>query len=990
MPSESKKEDKAAEENNPRGGNGSFHIVAVGASAGGLEALEVLFEQMPVDIGAAFVVVQHLSPDHKSHTPELLAEKTEIPVMEAEEGMTLEPNVIYVKPAGNMLSITAGAFQLIDPQEVKNRHLPIDLFFEDLADDQGEKAIAVILSGAASDGSQGLKAIHRAGGAVFAQDPEQAAHQSMPRSAIETGLVDFVLPVEKMPRELCAYMKHPALHGARKIAGGQTEKIDRALPGILRSLRSQTGQDFAQYKKSTIRRRVQRRMAIQHIESFEDYAHCVQNNSAEADVLFRDLLINVTSFFRDPEAFAELKTAVAERIDRLEAGQELRIWCPGCATGEEAYSIAILLHELFAVKEIEVPTRIFATDLNAKAIDYAREALYPENISADLSQKQLDKFFQKKGGRYKVDSRLREMVIFAVHNLTSAPPFSRLDLVICRNLLIYLDASLQKNIIPLLHYSLKTGGLLFLGKSENIGDFTNLFAPVNKAARIFRARKADSEAILHRVGLPTSSRGQETMEEAKVKKDQQAQQQSSSKAEKNASAAAVPSSATNPPDRASEMRGLVERTYIERYAPPGVLVDSENEVRYFHGDTGRYLSPPQGEPSFELKRMVLGDFQHQILEILDQARQANQRVVRRDVPAGIFDDSSHVDLVATPVFSKEGPYKLTLLTFEEKDAGKKSRKIDTRITTLERELLSTRQELQATIEELESSNEELQSANEELQANNEELQNANEELETSREELQSTNEELEVLNAELEKKNKALIQAKDDVTNLFNATGEGTVILDTEMKIKRFTPAMTRYFKLIDSDIGRPVTDISSTLRYDELDQDVRQVLDRLEAKTREIQTRDGHWVQVRIQPYRTSDNVISGAVVTCTDLTRLKKSELQARQAQRISEAIIETTREPLLILSGELRIVSANRAFYRTFDLSASQTIDRRIYEIDGGSFDLPELRHLLEEIIPERREIQDYAIESGRDLLLNARRMVVEDGDEEKILISFSQRK
>ncbi len=969
-----------------------FYVVAVGASAGGLEALENLFTQMPAETGAAFVVVQHLAPDRDSYTPELLARKTEMQVVEAEQDMALEPNVVYVKSPKKMLSIKGRAFQLIDPKEGRDRYLPIDLFFRDLADDQGEKAVAVILSGAGSDGSHGLRSIHRAGGTVFVQDPEQAAHKGMPRSAIETGLADLVLPVEKMPRELAAYMQHPFLRkGAEKDV--DQEQIDGQLPAILRTLRSKTGQDFSRYKKNTVRRRIQRRMAIQHMESIEDYARFLKKSSDEAETLFRDLLINVTNFFRDPDAFESLKKRLSERLEERDAEEEFRVWCPGCATGEEAYSIAMLLLELYEEKKIAPATRIFATDLNSRAIDYARDAQYPENIAADIDEQRLKRFFQKKGVRYKADSRLREMVVFASHNLTSAPPFSRLDLVSCRNLLIYLDSSLQKKLIPLLHYSLRPGGLLFLGKSEDIGDFTNLFQPLEKKFKIFRAKKADSEAILHEIALPTSTRGEEKME-ARVEKYGKAgngvpagREKGAADEEKDTETEA-PQPAPETGSRRFDMRSLVERTIMERYAPPGVLVDSRDEVRYFHGDTSRYLSPPRGEPSFQVEGMVLGDFQHQIHEVLAEARKANRRVIRRDVPAGRFEESPVVDLVATPLISRESPHELVLLTFEEKE-GKKTQKVDARIAALERELLSTRQDLQATIEELESSNEELQSANEELQANNEELQSANEELATSREEMESTNEELEVVNAELEGKNEALTQAKDDVANLFNATGEGTMILDPELRIKRYTPAMTDYFKLIESDIGRPVTDIVSSLRYDALAEDAHRVLERLETQSREIQTREGRWVQVRIQPYRTGDNVIAGVVVTCADLTRLKESEIQAQQARRFSEAILATTRRPLIVLNGELCIVSANQAFYKAFDVSPQEAANRLIYEVGDGALDIPGLRRLLEEIIPERSEIFDYAIESGRNLVLNARRLEVEAEQEVKILISFEEK-
>lgn len=978
--------DNNADQSPPAPDASRLFVVAIGASAGGLEALEGLFEAMPDDTGAAFVVIQHLDPEQKSFTPELLSKYTDMRMIAVDREMPLERDTIYFKTPQNDLSIVGGSLRLLDPISSDGRRLPIDRFFRDLAEDQGEKSVGIILSGAGSDGSLALKDIHRAGGSIFVQDPDQAGHTGMPRSAIDTDLVDFVLPVEQIPRELEFYLKHPLLKPTRKKTDQLLEKFNQELPKILRSLRSQTGQDFSRYKKSTVRRRIQRRMALQHIDSLHDYAQFLMANDEEAQALFRDLLINVTSFFRDAEVFEALKQALGAYLDQCDPEQELRIWCPGCATGEEAYSIAMLVHELFEEKSLDRPVRIFATDLNAKAIDAAREASYPENIAVDVGERRLRRYFKKKGSSYKVNPELREMLVFAIHNLTSAPPFSRVDLVSCRNLLIYLETSVQKQILPLIHYSLKPDGLLLLGKSEDIGEFNQLFTPIDKKLKLFRASKSDPERnmsefnLVPRVLEGSLDRGPDKKKRPKGAENRPTDREGSAMPEGEGG-----DLAPRPKTSLQELRTMIEKTVLERYSPPGVLVDAEGTVRYFHGDCGRYLCLPRGEPSHQLQALASGTLLQQISEVLEESRRDKKRVVRRDVPTGTLDHSPVIDLVATPLVNKKSS-GLVLLNFEEKADAEPDRRVDAQVAALERELMTTRQDLQATIEELESSNEELQSANEEMQANNEELQSSNEELETSREELQSTNEELEVVNAELEEKNQALVRANDDVSNLFNATQVGTVILDDRMRVKRFTTAMTRYFKLIESDLGRPLTDIVSTLKTDQLQQDCKQVLDTLEKQVREVQTTDGAWVQVSIHPYRSSDNVIAGVVVTCTDQSRIKHSEIEAQEAWHFAEAILETTHESLVVLDGTLTILKANRAFLGRFARSKQEVVGQQIDSIDSGVLDLPRLRGLLEKVIPEEQEVFDFDIDGDPPLLLNARKLVVEEDREIKILLSF----
>jgi two-component system, chemotaxis family, CheB/CheR fusion protein len=713
--------------------------------------------------------------------------------------------------------LEGGNLRLREPAKGVRVHLPIDDFFRSLAEDQGANAICIVLSGAGSDGSQGLRAVNAAGGLVMVQEEAQAEYHGMPASAIATGLADFVLPVERMGNELARFASSPLLALREKKRRTPSEQAREELGSVLAAVRAVCGHDFSQYKPSTVLRRIERRMAIHQIDQLGSYARLLRQKPAEAQALFQDMLINVTSFFRDAGAFEVLQEHLAGMLGEKGPEAPVRVWVPGCATGEEAYSIAILLLETMDRLGKQFPVKIFASDLNRRAIEIAREGIYPDSIAADVSEQRLQRFFQRNGTQFQVTGQVRSLLVFSLHDVMRDPPFSRLDLVSCRNLLIYMDSALQKKVIPLLYYGLNPGGLLLLGSSEGIGDFGDLFAPVSQKWKLFKTREGSAERLQLHLELPffASPAARQEARERQVP-----------------AAAKQPAPGKEPKSGAEAgLRTLVERTVLEKYAQPGVLVDERDEIVYFHGETGSLLTPPRGEPSFNLLGMARGLLADELRSLLRQAREEGRRVLRKDLQLVHEGRLLTVDLEAAPV---PGKGNLLLVTFEAKAPPappSDQPQADSRLALLERDLIATRQDLQATIEELETANEELQSANEELQANNEELQATNEELETSREELQATNEELETVNAELKRKNDELLRAQDDVNNLFAGASIGTVILDPELRIKRFTPAAAQVFKLIDTDIGRPLTDIASSLCYDRFEEDIRDVLESLGKK---------------------------------------------------------------------------------------------------------------------------------------------------------------
>jgi two-component system, chemotaxis family, CheB/CheR fusion protein len=950
----------------------AFPVVGIGASAGGLEALESFFDHLPAAPGLALVIIQHLSPKHKSIMGQILQRHTSLPVRDVEDGLEVAPDTVYFNSPDREVAIFNGKFQLTEPRTDQMVRLPIDYFFRSLADDLGERAICIVLSGTGSDGTLGLQAVKGAGGLTLAQEERQAKYPFMPRSAILTGSVDHILPVEEMPAELVRYLQHPYL-GAPPRTVSATRQFESFVDKILLLIRTTTRHDFTGYKPNTIRRRIERRMALHKLNRIADYYRYLQENHEEVRFLFQDLLITVTSFFRDPEAFKILSDKVIEEIvARKETGDAVRVWVPGCASGEEAISLAILLTEARERQGKAVAIQVFATDIDAAAINRARQAEYPESIAADVSPERLKNFFIKKDNAYKLRPEIRETLVFATQNLITDPPFSKLDLISCRNVLIYLGVELQKKLIPLFHFVLNQGGHLFLGSSESIGVFADLFRPLDSKWKIYQRKDLGLDP---RAELPSlfTPEGHLT----------------------------PPRSDRRPGQGVATLREVLGKVILDRFAPPCVLINENYDILHFQGATDRFLAPPIGDPSLNLLKMAREGLRHRLAPLLRQAIKERLAVHAKGLILPVSEGHRIVDLTVQPLDAALGS-NLFLVVFEDKTPAaqppKKSRKpappeeADTRLRALEEELQASNETLQATIEELEASNEELKSANEEMQSANEELQSSNEELETSKEELQSTNEELMTVNTELQHKMEELTAINNDIDNLLAGTEIGTIFLDHDLVIKRFTPSMTTLFNLIPTDIDRSLTDITSRFNYDHLTQDAQEVLTTLQSKEMEMETRSGAWFNMRILPYRTREHVIEGVVITFTDITRLKHLGDRLQEALDYAQGIVETVREPIMVLTEDLRVRSANSSFYRTFKTTPSETEGRRIYELGNGQWDLPRLRQLLEEIVPRNTVFENFAVEQDfpglgpRAMVLNARRLPARPGKPGLILLAM----
>jgi two-component system CheB/CheR fusion protein len=825
-----------------------FAIVALGASAGGLGALDEFFAAVPANSGMAFVVVTHVHPSSPSLLPDLLSRRTSMPVVEVAQRVLVEPNHVYTPRPGFNLTIVNG---VLEPLKVDRSLLPmpVDFFFRSLAQDQKQYAVGIVLSGTGSDGSLGLKEIKAELGMVLAQD-EAAQYVGMPNSAIATELVDFVLPVSQMPQRLLAY--HASIGGNRGTVAAEVDRATEALHQIFTLIRNRTGHDFSQYKVSTMRRRIERRMNVHHIETESKYVQYLQGNPTEIDLLFKELLIGVTCFFRDPEAWTALARHLTELLADKPEGYVFRAWLAGCSSGEEAYSLAILLRELLDVFKRPMSVQIFATDLDAAAIDTARAGQYPAGIATDVSEQRLERFFIQEDDTYRVKQEVREMVVFAPQNLVADPPFTKLDLLCCRNLLIYLEAELQRKLIPIFHYTLKRGGLLFLGSSESISNFPHLFTPLEKKWKTFQRRDVPAGTYVAEFPALRSEIGPHAMHQPV----------------EGTRAAAEFSIAM-----------LADRVLLRELVPPTVIVHERGDFVHIHGRTGMFLEPalePQNQANlFDMAREGL---QISLSAAMRQAIAEEAEVVHRGVEVKANGHTVPVDLRVRRLEDPEPLRGLLRISFveSERPSGEDTVVVPKpdRIAELERELQYTRETQQSTLEQLETANEELKSTNEEMQSTNEELQSTNEELETSKEEMQSLNEELQTVNAELQDKVEELSRANNDMKNLLNGTNIATIFLDNELNIKRYTEQAKKVIRLIPSDVGRQIGDLVSTLHYDRLVDDARDVLRTLAFKETEVRGEGDAWYLMRILPYRTVENVIDGLVLTFVDITTVRALE--------------------------------------------------------------------------------------------------------------------
>jgi two-component system CheB/CheR fusion protein len=855
----------------PRAGHepAGFPIVGIGTSAGGLEALEVFFRHVPARSGAAHVVVQHLDPTHKGMLAELLQRSTSMPVVEASDNMRVERDHVYVIPPNKDMSLLHGTLYLLPRAQASDRGrvLPIDFFFRSLAEDQQERSIGVILSGMGSDGTLGLRAIKEKAGAAFVQAPTSARFDGMPRSAIDAGLADVVAPVEALPERIDAYRRHaPFMVRPEARLDAETAAFDK----LFVLLRSRTGNDFSLYKRSTIHRRIERRMGLHQIDTLGNYVRFLHDNPVEIDLLFKELLIGVTSFFRDPAEWEKLRREVMPvLVAARPPNGVLRAWVPGCSTGEEAYSLAMVFREALEPFKgrMNISLQIFATDLDREAIEKARQGVYPENITADLSPERLRRFFIREERGYRVTTEIREAVVFAQQNLVMDPPFTKVDLLVCRNLLIYLSSEVQKKLIPLFRYCLNPGGILFLGSAETIGMFGGLFTPLDGKTRIYRRADQPSSAMPDELRFSPFGRAPGGREEREH--EQAAPQQP-----------------------APNLQILVDRLLVQRFSPLGILCNDRGDILYISGRAGNYLEPAVGKANLNLFAMAREGLRHELSSAFGKALRNARGVSVRGVKVGTDGGTQIVDLTVQKLAEPKELGGSVIVVIADAHlarpgaAGKARRQVvsRSRLAALEHELQMARDEVAITREEMQTSQEELRSINEELQSTNEELT-------TSKEEMQSLNEELQTLNQELQSKVDELSRANNDMKNLLNSTDIATLFLDGELRVRRFTIATARIIKLIPGDVGRLITDITSDLDSAALAEDAREVIRTLAVKERQAGTRDGRYFTVRIMPYRTLENVIDGVVITFTDASTSRGFELalaeRSIQLRHLSESV-------------------------------------------------------------------------------------------------------
>ncbi len=902
-------------------------VVGIGASAGGLAAFEAFFSGMPTDVdpNMAFVLVQHLAPDHKSLLTDLIRRYTRMQVSEVEDGMVVEPNHAYIIPPGRDMALLNGTLHLLEPASPRGQRLPIDFFFRSLAHDQHERAICVVLSGTGSDGTLGVRAIKGEGGMVMVQNPGSTEYDGMPRSAIATGLVDFELPPAEMPARIIAYVAH-AFNPAAKAAAELTPSVESALKKIFILMRAQTGHDFSQYKPSTITRRIERRMAVHQIDTLGEYLKYMQQTPAEVEALFSDLLIGVTSFFRDPLAFQALEQQVIPQLFvGKPPGAQIRAWSTGCSTGEEAYSLAILLAEHQEALKQSFKMQVFATDIDGRAIATARIGRYPASIAADITPERLSRYFslEPDGGTYRIHKSIRDMLVFSEQDVIKDPPFSKLDLISCRNLMIYMSGDLQKKLIPLFHYALSPNGYLFLGTSETVGEFGEHFSALDRKLKLYQrkqdthgARSQGIDRFLTPMAAVAATRTQTAVKATGEEK--------------------------------VSLRELTEQALLQQVAPTAALVDAQGDVLYLHGRTGMFLEPAPGEAGVSnILKMAREGLRRDLATTLHRAAGTKTSIHSSGLRVKTNGHFTLVDLTICPVEDASAaavPLFLVILASGGEDpsglpyasasaeggaedgAEDSSEGADARIVALKQELRAKEEYLQSTNEELETSNEELKSANEELQSVNEEMQSSNEELETSKEELQSVNEELATVNAELQTKVTDLSRANNDMNNLLSGTGIATIFVDYNLHILRFTPSATQIINLILSDVGRPVAHIVSKLvGYNSLVADAQAVLDTLIPREQDVQTADGRWYTMSIRPYRTLDNVIEGAVVTFFDITEEKKAKDDLRKANdliRLS-VVVRDASDAITVQDLDGRIIAWNPGAERIYGWTEAEAL-------------------------------------------------------------------
>jgi len=886
-----------------------FPIVCIGASAGGLEAFEQFLSNVPKDSGMAYIVIQHLDPTQKGMLPELLQRISSMEVLQVKDRMTVKPNRVYVIPPNKTMSILNGVLYLFEPLESRGLRLPIDYFLFSLADDQHENAIGVILSGMGSDGSTGIRAIKEKNGLVLVQDPAEAKFDSMPRNAIDAVSTDIVASASELPEKLLTFLKY--------IPASTTEmeielKDQSALDKIIILLRTQTGNDFSLYKKNTVYRRIERRMGVHKIDKIAAYVTFLQTNPKEVDILFKELLIGVTNFFRDAAVWEKLEEVVMPQlIVNQQEGALLRAWVPGCSTGEEAYSLAIVFKE--AIEKINqhsgISLQIFATDLDNEAIETGRKGLFSVDIKDNVSPKRLQRFFSTTENGYRINNEIREMVVFAKHNIILHPPFTKLDILTCRNLLIYMDSELQKKILGLFYYSLNREGFLVLGSAETLGSQSHFFTPIESKLKIYQRTITNQTPELF--DFPSSfSRTKQTHIE----------QQS-------------------PVKPSANIQSLADQLLLQQFSPPGVLVNNLGDIIYISGRTGKYLEPAVGKANMNIFAMLRDGLRNDFPAAFRQAILKKEIVQLRNIKVGTNGGTQYLDITIQCIDKPEALAGMVMIIFKDiaktegpKELEKKGDKSSNtaRQLELEKELQHAREEMHTTLEEMQTSQEELKSTNEELQSTNEELQSTNEELTTSKEEMQSLNEELQTVNAELLSKVDDFTRVNNDMKNLLNSTDIATLFLDKDLNIRRYTNQATKIFKLIKSDIGRPFTDQVSDLDYPELATDALEVLRTLTFIQKQITTSDGRWFSTRIMPYRTFDDRIDGLVITFFNISDHKKLEVELNEKRQMHNLLLNLSSDIIIKLSHEWKVVEFNKAAESFFGKKVGDVLDKGFFPL------------------------------------------------------------
>jgi two-component system CheB/CheR fusion protein len=888
----------------------NFPVVCIGASAGGLEALEQFLGNVPENSGMAYVVIQHLDPTQKGMLPELLQRVSKMEVFQVKNNMAVKPNFVYVIPPNKSMSISKGVLHLVDPTEIRGLRLPIDFFMRSLANDWHNRAIGVLLSGMGSDGSLGLQAIKEQNGIVMVQDPATAKFDSMPRNAINSVVVDIVAPANKLPLNLINFRHHiPVVKPTPEVEVNDKNSLEK----IITLLRIQTGNDFSLYKKNTMYRRIERRMGVHQINKIALYVGFLKENPKEVEILFKELMIGVTNFFRDAAVWEKLKEVVIpDLIAGLSEGSIIRAWVAGCSTGEEAYSLAIVFKE--ALEKVRprggILLQVFATDLDNEAIDTARKGVFPANITADVSPERLNRFFTVQDENYRINTEIREMVVFAQHNIIMHPPFTKLDMLTCRNLLIYMDSELQKKILGLFYYSMNPEGIMLLGSSETLGVQSHLFKPIDNKLKIYRRHDKISE-VPGLFNFPSSySRPIPTNMDQKL-----------------------------PLKLTQNIEEHADKLLLQQFSPPGVLVNEKGDIIYISGRTGKYLEPAVGKANLNIFAMLREGLRNEFPAAFRKVVLKKEAVVLHNIKVGTNGGTQNINVTIKWIDKPEPLSGMIMIIFNDlpkipvpiQHMAKETEPIESaREAELQEELMHTREEMQNSLEEMQSSQEELKSTNEELQSTNEELQSTNEELTSSKEEMQSLNEELQTVNTELQSKIDDYSRVNNDMNNLLNSTDIATLFLDKELNIRRYTPQATKIFKLIKSDVGRPFTDLVSDLVYPELVDDASEVLKTLVFIKKQIPTKDKRWFSIRIMPYRTFEDRIDGLVITFFNITDLKQMEAKLHENEQMHRLILNSSSDVIIKLSSDCKIAEFNPEAEKFFGKAYKDSINQNFIQM------------------------------------------------------------